>query len=306
VQTLQELTDNFTLPGVLEFDEPHAGMPRATISAPGCQAEFFLQGAHLTQWQPTDRWPALFTSQHSAFEPGKAIRGGIPVIFPWFGSPANSPVHPPADAPSHGFARTSPWTLQFAALAGEDLHLSLTLDHTEAMQQMGFAGLELAYHAVLGRELTVRLTVANTTDRPFTFEEALHAYLAVSSSGEISVTGLKDTVYLDKTDNFARKTQTSKSLKFEGEVDRPYLDTTGPVTLHDHVIDRDLTIFKTGSHTTVTWNPGAKLAARLPDLGDEEWRNFVCLETANAADNALTLEPGKAHTMEMCLHLERV
>lgn len=303
VQTLQELSEHFSLPGVLEFDEPHPGMPRAVITTPGCQAELFLQGAHLTRWQPANLAPAIFTSAESGYAPGKAIRGGIPVIFPWFGAPASSPVHPPANAASHGFARTSPWTLHFAALAGDDLHLSLTLDHTDVMQQLGFSNFELAWYGILGRDLTLRLTVVNTGQEPLLFEEALHTYLAVSSSVDATVTGLQGTEYLDKTEAFARKTQDNEALRFTGEVDRAYVNTTAPVTVHDPAAGREITVSKSGSGTTVTWNPGPVLAAKLADLGDAEWRSFVCVETANAADNALTLAPGQAHTMELRLQL---
>lgn len=280
-------------------------MPRARITSPVCQAELFLQGAHLTQWHPGDHCPGLFLSECSAFEPGKPIRGGIPVVFPWFGSPATSPVRPSAGAPSHGFARIWPWTLRFAALAGDNVHLSLTLDQSDGTRALGFSGFELAYEAIIGADLTVRLTVANTRDVPFFFEEALHAYLAVSDSNQVSVSGLEDTEFLDKTDNFARKRQTDPVLRFDGEVDRPYLNTEAPLKLHDGVLGRDLILTKSGSKTTVTWNPGPKLAAKLPDLKPDGWRRFVCLETANAAENAVTLQPHQAHTMEMRLIVDR-
>ncbi len=305
VQTADELNADFALPGVLEFDEPLRGMPRARITSRTCQAELFLQGAHLTQWQPGDLCPGLFLSECSAFELGKAIRGGVPVIFPWFGSPSTSPVPVSSGAPSHGFARIWPWTLRFAALAGDAVHLSLTLDQTDGLRALGFSGFELAYEVILGSELTVRLTVANTGEAPFFFEEALHSYLAVSDSREVTVAGLGDTEFLDKTDNFARKKQTDPLLKFEGEVDRPYLNTEAPLKLHDPILDRNLLLTKIGSRTTVTWNPGPALAAKLPDLSPDAWRQFVCLETANVAENAITLQPRQAHTMEMNLKVDR-
>ena len=304
VQTVAELNEEFSLPGVLAFDEPHPGMPRARVSTPACTGEFFLQGAHLTQWKPTGEAEALFLSDRSAYTPGKAIRGGIPVIFPWFGSPDTSPVHVAPGSPQHGLARIWPWTLRFAALAGDDLHLSTRLDQTEGIRALGFSGFELIYEVILGQTLTVRLSVLNVGHEPFFFEEALHAYLAVGNSREISVDGLHDTEFLDKTDGFARKTQTSNSLHFEGEVDRPYLNTTHPLTLRDPELKRCLSLHKTGSHTTVTWNPGDKLAAKLTDLQSEAWTRFVCLETANLADNAIKLHPGAVHSMEMHLSVQ--
>ena len=305
MQSAAELNEAFGLPEVLVFDEPLVGMPRLRFEAPACKAELFLQGAHLTQWAPADRIAALFLSSKSSFAPGTAIRGGIPVIFPWFGAPSTSPVRTSPGAGQHGFARNAPWTLRFAALAGEDLHLSLTLDQTEAVRSSGFSGFELALDAVLGRTLTVRLTVANTGNAPLFFEEALHAYLAVGSSRAVSVDGLKNTEYLDKTDGFKRKQQTDTTLHFEGEVDRPYLNTVAPLTLHDRILGRRMSLTKTGSNSTVTWNPGPKLAAKLPDLADTGWQHFVCLETANVAENAITLPPGQAHSMAMQLGVVR-
>ena len=304
MQSTGELNETYGLPGVLAFDEPHPGMPRARITTPACNAEFYLQGAHLTQWQPAGQQEALFLSERSAFVPGKAIRGGIPIIFPWFGSPATSPVHTSRGASQHGFARSWPWTLGFAALAGEDLHLSTTLDQTEGIRALGFSGFELAGEFILGRTLAVRLTVANTGDSPFFFEEALHAYLAVGDSRQVSVEGLDGTEFLDKTDDFKRKTQTEALLRFDGETDRPYLNTTAPLTLRDPVLGRSLRVGKTGSRSTVTWNPGPQLAAKLTDLAPGAWERFACIETANVAEDAVTLQPGKAHTMEMRLSVE--
>ena len=304
MQTADELNAAFAVPGALIFDEAHPGMPRATVTTRGCTAEFYLQGAHLTAWHPAEQQPVLFLSERSSFTPGKAIRGGIPVIFPWFGSPETSPVHTKPGASQHGFARTSPWTLRFAALAGEDLHLSATLDQTEATRNMGVGGFELACEFILGRTLTVRLAVANTGDKPLLFEEALHAYFQVGDAEQVLVEGLQRTEFLDKTDNFARKTQTEAMLQFSGQTDRPYLNTSSPVILRDPLLKRDIRIEKSGSSSTVTWNPGLELSSTLKDLAPDAWREFVCLETANVMGNAITLLPREAHTMEMKLSIE--
>ncbi len=311
MQTVDQLTADFGLPELLTFDEPHPGMPRLGVRTPACTAELYLPGAHLTAWQPAGQQPVLFLSEKSNFAPGKAIRGGIPVVFPWFAAADTSPVPTPPGAGSHGFARTSPWTLRFAALAGDDLHLSLTLDQTEgtpateAMRKAGFSGFGLALEVILGHTLTLRLSVANSGEKPLFFEEALHAYLAVGDSEHVTVEGLAGTEYLDKTENFARHTQTDRELRFRGETDRPYLNTTAPLTLHDPVLGRRLRLIRANSRTAVTWNPGPALTAKLPDLLPDAWRNFVCLETANVAENALTLQPGEAQTMEMHLAVEQ-
>ncbi len=308
MQTADQLNDAFAIPHCLTFDEPHPGMPRLCVSTAACTAELFHQGAHLVRWQPTGQQPVLFLSERSAFVPGKAIRGGIPVIFPWFGAPDTSPVHPLLGSPAHGFARIWPWTLRFAALAGDDLHLSLTLDHNDRLHALGFDFLQLGIELILGRTLTLRLTAAHTgtgaSAKPFLFEEALHAYLQLGDIHQASVEGLQGTVYLDKTDGFLAKTQTEPTLRFSAETDRPYLNTTASVSLVDPVLKRRLSVTKTHSQTTVVWNPAAALTAKLPDLAPDAWQHFACVETANAADNAVTLHPGEAHTMAMHLAVE--
>lgn len=305
---LQSLHENFGLPGILTFDEPQPGAVRAQATTPACTAELYLQGAHLTQWQPAGHEPVLFLSPQSDFAPGKAIRGGVPLIFPWFGAPESSPVHPSSHAgnaaPSHGFARTAPWTLVFAALAGDELHLSLSLGPDEHTRELGFDHFQLAYELRLGRELRLRLSVANTGDEPLLLEEAFHSYLAVGDATQVTLTGLENTEFLDKTEAFARKRQPAGELTLQGETDRAYLNTAAPVTLLDPVLKRRVTVSKQGSQTTVVWNPWSALAAKLPDLDDNGWQRFTCIETANAAENVIHLHPREAHTMEAHLTVE--
>jgi glucose-6-phosphate 1-epimerase len=294
---LQTLTDHFAIPGVLAFDEPHPGMARATITTPACRAELYLQGAHLTHWHPAGHEPVLFLSERSLFTPGKAIRGGIPIIWPWFGSRTATPESPRTDGPSHGFARITDWQLAFAAISGDDLTLTLTLGPSDTSRTLGFDHFQLAYQLTLGAELRLQLTVANLGETPLHFEEALHSYFSVGDATQISIIGLSDTNYIDKTDNFTCKRQSQAPLTLTGETDRPYLDTLVPVNLLDPVFHRRITVDKANSRTTVIWNPWSELAAKLPDMTPTNWQAMACIETANAADNAITLAPKAAHSM---------
>ena len=302
-QTPALLNDSFGIPGVLAFDD-ETGLTRARITAPSCSAELYLQGAHLATWQPTGEQPVLFLSNRSFLAPGKPIRGGIPVIFPWFGPRTPSPDNPRTDGPSHGFARTEPWQLDFAAIAGDDLHLSLSLAPNDISRALGFDRFRVAYQLTLGRELRLRFTVANDSPDPLHFEEALHTYLHVGDIQQARIHGLGHTEFLDKTDNFARKTQTEATLQLTGETDRPYLNTTAPVTVDDSVLHRRLTVTKSNSSTTVVWNPWSALAAKVPDMDPEGWHTMLCIESANAAENAITLRPNEAHVMETVISVE--
>jgi glucose-6-phosphate 1-epimerase len=111
----EELTAKFGIAGMLDFVETEHGLVKAAISLDGMAGEIYLQGVQLTAWQPPGERPVLFTSPNSLFAPGRAIRGGIPIIFPWFGPSRHAPA-----APQHGFARTAPWQLDGVETAGRE------------------------------------------------------------------------------------------------------------------------------------------------------------------------------------------
>jgi glucose-6-phosphate 1-epimerase len=295
---IQNLTDHFAIPGVLAFSQNENGLLRASITTPTCTAELYLQGAHLTHWQPTGQKPVLFLSDRSPFAPGKAIRGGIPVIFPWFGPRSATPHSQRTDGPSHGFARISEWTLAFAALAGDDLHLTLTLAPDDSTRALGYDHFQLSCQLILGTELRMQLLVGNPSAVPLHFEEAFHTYLAVGDAQKISLIGLSDTDFLEKTSGMEHKHQTDTLLKFTGETDRLYFNTVTTINVDDPVLNRRITVCKSNSKTTVIWNPWAELAAHLPDMSPDGWRSMVCVETANAHPNAIDLAPGHQHIME--------
>jgi glucose-6-phosphate 1-epimerase len=303
---IQTHTDAFAIPGILSFSATEQGLIRANITTAECSAELYLQGAHLTAWQPVGAKPALFLSNRSAFEPGKAIRGGVPIIFPWFGARTATPESPRTDGPSHGFARICDWQLAFAAISGDEIHLTLTLGPSDLSRSLGFDRFQLAYQLTLGRELRMQLTVANQSATPLHFEEALHTYLAVGDARRVRIGGLSDTDYIDKTDSFRRKRQTDAALVLTGETDRPYLNTETTVTLDDPVFKRRLSVAKTNSKTTVVWNPWAEVSAKLVDMSPDGWERMTCIETANAGDNALTLQSGEPQTMGAIITMQEV
>ena len=301
MQTIEHLNASFAIPGILSFDE-HGVLIRARITTPACTGELYLQGAHLTAWRPANEQPVLFLSDKSAFAPGKAIRGGIPIIFPWFGTRTATAEDPRTDGPSHGFARTQPWQLDFAAYAADELHLSLSLEPTDLSRSLGFDNFLVACQITFGRELRLRLSVANDSDKPMRIEEALHTYLHVGDVEQVRVHGLFETEYLDKTDNFTRKTQTEPVLTLTGPTDRPYLNTTSPIVVDDPVLHRRVTVAKANSNTTVVWNPWADNG--LADMSGDGWRHMLCIESANAAENAITLQPREAHVLETSISVE--
>jgi glucose-6-phosphate 1-epimerase len=295
---LNQLNEQFGLPGVLAFHATASGLIHADITTPHATATVYLQGAHLAAWQPKAQQPVIFVSRKSDFTPGKPIRGGVPIAFPWFAA-----RHDGKPGPSHGFARIQDWTLAFAALAGEDLHMTFTLGPTEISRNLGYDNFRLAYQLTIGRTLTMQLTVANEAAAPLLFEEALHSYYAVADIHEVSIDGLDGVTYLDKNDNLKPKIQHG-AIAVTEPTDRVYLNTTSACVLHDTGGKRRITVAKTGSNTTVVWNPWEAGAAKLPDLDPTEWHEFVAVETVNAAANAITLAPRASHVMRAHISIE--
>lgn len=293
---LTQLQERFSIPGVLAFQQ-HGELVRVEVHTATAEAVLYLQGAHLTHWQPQGEEPVLFLSPESEFAPGKAIRGGVPVIFPWFGARADG-----GPGPSHGFARTAEWTMSSAALAGDDLHLALTLEPTEESRGLGFDGFHVIYQLSIGATLRLRLTVVNEGRVPLRFEEALHTYFAVADVREATVAGLEEGGYLDKVQGGREVSAARAPLQLGGPTDRVYEATQVDCILRDPVGGRTLRNQKTNSMTTVVWNPWKAMA----DLGEEAWPRMLCVETANTGADAITLGAGEAHTMEAHVAVERM
>jgi D-hexose-6-phosphate mutarotase len=278
------------------------GLDRLALRAAEGEALVYLQGAHVAHFQPKGEKPVLWMSAASRFEAGKPLRGGVPICFPWFGPKAGSP-----DAPLHGFARILPWAVADVARAA-DGSLRATLELTaEAAARGGFPReLSLSLAVSVSRSLEMALTVRNVDSAAVTFEEALHSYLAVSDARQVLVRGLEGVPYVDKTAAMARKPGEAGPIAIVAETDRVYNGATGTVTIEDPGWKRRVVIGKTGSSTTVVWNPWIAKAKAMPDFGDDEWPGMICIETANAAANAATLPAHTSHTMTPAISVSAI
>jgi len=225
----EELIAQFGIAGILDFEETADGLAKAVISLDGMAGELYLQGAHLTAWQLSNERPVLFISPRSAFAPGRAIRGGIPIIFPWFGPGRYGPA-----APQHGFARTAMWHLDGVEIAGsESLTLTLSLGDGDVNSPYWPEPFRAIYTVTFARTLSLRLVVQNRAMHPIRFEEALHTYFAVSDITGIAISGLAGATYIDKTEAGRRKPQTAALVTIRAETDRVYLDTPARCVLED-------------------------------------------------------------------------
>jgi D-hexose-6-phosphate mutarotase len=293
VQIIARALRSREIPGVVELTQTPGGLVQVDVRSPLATARLYVDGGHVAQFQPAGGAPVLFLSRQSHFTPGKPIRGGVPVCFPWFGPKAGEP-----DAPMHGFARTMDWTLASTA-QNPDGSVTLVLalessDYTRARWPHDF---RLRHRVTVGAELSLALEVENPSAAPITYEAALHTYLAVADVRQAAITGLEGASYLDKTDGFKLKTLGPAPLRLEGETDRVFPNHRGPCTLDDRAAGRRITIETSGSATTVVWNPWIAKATAMPDFGDDEWPHMLCIETANTGENAVTLAPGATHEM---------
>ncbi|HSD67042.1 MAG TPA: D-hexose-6-phosphate mutarotase [Vicinamibacteria bacterium] len=278
------------------------GLDRLVLHATEGEALVYLQGAHVAHFEPKGGRPVLWMSAASRFEAGKPLRGGVPVCFPWFGPKAGSP-----EAPLHGFARILPWAVG-AVVRETDGGLRAVLELTaEAAARGGFPReLSLSLVLTVSRTLRMELTVRNVDSAPATYEEALHSYFAVSDVRQARIRGLEGVAYVDKTAAMARRPGESGPIAIAAETDRVYPGATGTVTIEDPGWRRRIVVGKSGSATTVVWNPWVAKAKAMPDFGDEEWTGMVCVETANAMDDAVTLAPGASHVMTATLEVRAV
>jgi len=281
------------IPGVATFEAGAGGLPKLVISATEGQAEIYLHGAHVTHFQPSSGKPVLFLSQKSLFEADKPIRGGIPLIFPWFGPNSDDP-----SAPMHGFARVKNWdVINVSKTSAGDVSATFELTARQPMSKVWPHSFQLQYTVRVGRELSLTLSVKNLSSQAFSFEEALHTYLSVGDVRQARIDGLSGRQYIDKVDQFKVKMQPAGPIAIEGETDRVYLDTTDLVSVEDPVLNRELRVRKIDSQSTVLWNPWVAKAKAMADFGDEEWPAMLCVETANVGKNKVSLAAGATHEM---------
>jgi glucose-6-phosphate 1-epimerase len=282
----------FEIPDIARVVEGNGGLFKVRITTPDVIGEVYLHGAHVTSWKPSGTEEMLFLSSQSRWEDGRAIRGGIPICFPWFGGKADDPK-----APAHGFARTKSWHLESISRAGNAVTVSMFTESDEATKRWWPADFRMVYRATFGRELGLELLVLNTGRTSLRFEEALHTYHRVGNINEARLRGLDGVQYLDKTDSNRRKLQQG-NIAIASETDRVYLDTRDAIGLNDPVLHRATRVTKENSRTTVIWNPWVDKAREMSDLNDNEWPQMLCIETSNVSDFAVDLAPDQEHAMK--------
>ena len=248
-------------------------LPAVTIrAADGAQATVTLYGGHLVSWQTSDGQERLFCSRASSLDGSRAIRGGVPVIFPQFGARGTGM--------RHGFARVATWQLASSGETDGAAHAEFTLQHTDlpdAISATWPCAFTLRLRvAVQGQSLELNLSVHNTGEQAFPFSAALHSYFAIDQLSEARIGGLQRVRYSDETPQDAL--QAEEWLQFADKLDRIYYQLPGALTLQSG--SHTLRLEQQGFTDAVVWNPGAQDAAALPDLADDEYPRFICIEPA--------------------------
>jgi glucose-6-phosphate 1-epimerase len=257
-------------------------------------ARIALQGGHVDWWRPKSaNQDVLWRSSNARYEKGRSIRGGVPICWPWFG-------HHPTDGTYcvHGFARVAPWKLQNSTqLKNGATKIVLTMNPSEDQIKQLTYDYELELTVLVGDSLSLNLKTTNLSNHPFTISEGYHTYFYVSDIENIKITGLENSVYTDKFDNFNRGIEKG-AIQFYGPFDRVYSNTSNDCYIEDEGLNRVITVKKSNSNSTVVWTPWKRKAMEMGDMGEtDEWRRMICVETANLLENSVVIYPKLSHSI---------
>lgn len=296
---LEALASDLGCEGRVIFEDgPHG--PVVRLAAAGATASVALQGAQLLSWRPAGHDEVIWLSSETVPKPGKSLRGGTPVCWPWFGADPDG-----RGRPAHGFVRGLPWTPAYANVNDDETVVAFRFKTTEEHRAIWPHSAEVTLVVgMTGQGLDLDLLTTNTGDAPFALTQALHTYFAVGDIARTSVRGLAGCTYIDTVGEITRRVDAC-NVTFEGEVDRIYLDPPAQIEIDDAANNRSIVIASRGSRSAVVWNPWIEKSARLGDMGAEGYRRMVCVETANAADDSIGLEPGGTHMLEATYSVTR-
>lgn len=292
MKTIDQLNSEFGTNSEISFRQLSDNIVIAEISNSLATASVSLYGGHVLLWQPkTQTKRVLWLSDLVKFQQGIAIRGGVPICWPWFGA------HPSqASLPGHGYARITPWELNSVqTLANGATELNLSLGKSDISQLHWEAEVHLELKISVGDKIEILLTTFNKSDREVTFTEGLHTYFQISDISNIRVLGLEGSDYIDLVNKNEQRIQQDPII-FDGELGRIFLDNQATCVIYDLGLNRCIRIVKKGSNSTAVWNPGLNVAKKLDDLGAVSWRDMVCVESANALGNIIILASQKTHT----------
>lgn len=289
------LNEQFSIDGKLDFVTSRGGWPLARIDTGTSQATVSLYGAQVLSWRPrTTRSDVLFQSKNAHHVPGKAVKAGIPICWPWFG-----PDPEQRGRPAHGYARIRDWTLSAAKLLQDgcvQMVFDLKLNSQDVAGWRGDAHAELKI--TVGETLSLSLTTRNHTNEAMLLTQAFHTYFSIGDIAQATVDGLHGCKYIDKVNNDSENVQHGM-ITIDAEVDRIYSGVSDELAINDPAAARTIQIRSTGSNSAVVWNPWRDIAAQMADLEDEDYLRMLCVETSNAGVDVVSIQPGSKHTLSV-------
>jgi glucose-6-phosphate 1-epimerase len=297
---LQRLNERYGIPGELDFVAGPGGLATASIRNAAAGAGVCLPGGHVLSYEPSGQEPVLWMSGRSWFQEGRPIRGGIPVCWPWFGTQAPAP-----DMAHHGCVRTRFWQVRGTESLDAATRITLGLSDDEATRAVWTHRFDLEIEVTVGEGLRVALTARNTDAEPWQCTGALHSYFSVGDVARVKVHGLEGARYVTEVEE-PHESRQQGPITIGAEVDRLYSDTDAECAIEDPVLGRRIRIAKEGSRTTVVWNPWIRKSRHMQDFGDEEYHGMLCVETANAGEEVISLAPGKSHCLAATIKAERL
>ncbi|SBS26552.1 Putative glucose-6-phosphate 1-epimerase [Marinomonas spartinae] len=296
IQELEALGGDLLPASLRECDE-------IVIDQPEYHARIALWGGHLVSFVPTGQKDLLFQSANQGDQTRFGRRHfGVPVCWPWFGANEKQ-----LDYPAHGLARYFRWQFSEAGrFKNGDVKIVLRLaseDHP-LLEEMWPQAFELRQvFRFTGDGFSINFSAANLSDKSMAVTEALHTYFHVGDNRQVQVQGLDGVSFIDKLDNGARKKQSGVITPFEC-LDSVYIDSPDECVIEDVSFARKITLRTEGSQSTVLWNPGPELAKKRADMEDEDYRHFVCVETANALNNGYEIASGEMHQLRLSVTVE--
>lgn len=299
---IDELNDKFSIGDQLTFTSVADEKLIADIETPLATASISLIGGQVLTWHPKhQQHPVLWLSEKVVYAHGKAIRGGVPICWPWFGShPTNSQL------PGHGFARISPWNISSTQLLSNGaVQIKLTMQDTESSRIHWVQPVQLTSCITVGAELSIELTTTNLGDQDIVFTEGLHTYFKISDIQNIRVTGLENSEYVDLIRDNALSKQEGP-ITFDSELGRIFTNNSATCVIEDPGFKRRIVIDKLGSLSTAVWNPWTETASKMSDLGKDGWRDMVCVESANALGDFVMVKRGESHTHSVVYRVEDI
>lgn len=282
-----------TLSKQVSIQADNNGYQFVIIEHPNFDAAFALNGAHLVHFQAKQQAPLIFLSKAAVYAPQKAIRGGVPICWPWFGNTAESVSK---KLPGHGFARISEWEVSAINETKEGIDIEFMLSSNEATKALWNNDFTLTLNASLSDHIALSLHTKNTGTESFVYGGALHTYLCVADSQQCTVEGLA-VDYRDSLDSGKPK-KSKKILSIYGPVDSIYATNNGNIVVNDDKNNRKINVNNAGNDSVVVWNPWIEGAKAFADMSDDGYQTMLCIESAITSENGVLVEAGQVHTLK--------